>query len=352
MTTDRIDVAVLGATGVVGQRFVRRLAQHPRFRLVQVAASERSVGKRFDQACAWRLDGPAYAGLAAAELLPCTPEAVRAPLVFSALDAGPALEIEARFAAAGALVFSNASAYRMEADVPLLVPEVNPEHLELLAVQRRGRGWRGGIITNPNCTTTVLVLALKPLDAAFGIEAVNMVSMQAISGAGYPGVASLDILGNVVPFIRGEEPKVEAETGKLLGALRDGAIAVHSAPVSAACHRVPVQEGHTLAVSVKLRGNPSPEAVAEALRAWQPEPQRLNLHSAPRPAVIVHSAEDRPQPRCDVEVDGGMPVQVGRIRPCPLLGIKFTVLGHNTERGAAGGSLLNAELALARGVLG
>lgn len=346
-----IDVAVLGATGVVGQRFVRRLSNHPQFRLVAIAASEKSRGKTYAEACAWRLDGEAYAGVGSLPLLACDPAEVPAPVIFSALDTGPALELEPRFAAAGAAVFSNASAFRMAADVPLLVPEVNPEHLELVATQRRVRGWKGAILTNPNCTTTVLVMALKPLDDAFGLEAVHMASMQAVSGAGYPGVASLDILGNVIPHIRNEEAKVEEETGKLLGRCTGGAVQPLAAIVSAACHRVPVMEGHTLAVSVKLRGQPDVRAVAEALRNWGPLPQQLALHSAPTRALVVHDAEDRPQPRRDVETHGGMAVHVGRIRPCALLGTKFTLLGHNTERGAAGGSMLNAELALARGVL-
>ncbi|MSR74248.1 MAG: aspartate-semialdehyde dehydrogenase [Planctomycetes bacterium] len=351
MSANRIDVAVLGATGVVGQRFVRRLAAHPQFRLVQIAASERSVGKRYDEACAWRLDGEPYGGYGAQTLLPCTPTAVTARVVFSALDTGPAQELEPLFAAASAIVFSNAAAFRMAEDVPLLVPEVNPEHLELLSVQRARRGWSGGIITNPNCTSTVLVMALKPLDVVFGIEAVHMVSMQAISGAGYPGVSALDILGNIIPHIRGEESKVELETVKLLGALRGGAVIPTHAVVSAACHRVPVQEGHTLSVSVRLKGAPTPVAVAKALVEWTPEPQQLKLHSAPQRVLVLHTEEDRPQPRVDVERDTGMSVHIGRIRPCSLFGIKMTVLGHNTERGAAGGSLLNAELAAHKGLL-
>ncbi len=229
------------------------------------------------------------------------------------------------------------------------MPEVNPEHLGLLAVQRERRGWEGGIICNPNCTATVLVMALAPLQAAFGIEAVMMTSLQAISGAGYPGVASLDILGNVVPFIRNEEEKVEEETPKLLGTFGEGAVTPAALTVSALCHRVPVVEGHTEAVSVKLRGNPSVAQVREALAAWKPLPQRLGLPTAPEVPIRLHTAEDRPQVRRDVEADGGMSVHVGRIRHCPLLGIKFSVLGHNTHRGAAGGSLLNAELALQSG---
>ncbi len=347
----RIPVTVLGATGVVGQRFVQRLANHPQFQIQHLAASERSAGKTYAEACAWRIEGEPYGVLGAQVLVPGEPASAFSPVVFSALDSGPAAELEPRFAQAGALVFSNASAFRMEADVPLLVPEVNPEHLGLLAVQRERRGWTGGILCNPNCTATVLVMALAPLQAAFGIEAVMMTSMQAVSGAGYPGVASLDILGNVVPFIRNEEEKVEEETPKLLGTLEGAAVRPASLLVSALCHRVPVVEGHTEAVSVKLRGNPSVAQVREALAAWKPLPQQLGLPTAPDVPIRLHTAEDRPQVRRDVEADGGMSVHVGRIRPCPLLGIKFSLLGHNTHRGAAGGSLLNAELAVAMGVL-
>lgn len=348
----RIPVAVLGATGVVGQRFLARLARHPRFEVAALAASERSSGKPYAQACAWRLPGEAYAGLGARRLVDCDPSAVDAPIVFSALDADPAREIEPRFAAAGAQVYSNASAFRMAEDVPLLIPEVNPDHLGLIDVQRRSRGWRGAILCNPNCTTTVMALALAPLHAAFGVETVLMASLQAASGAGWPGVSSLDLLGNVVPFIRGEEEKVEAETGKLLGRFDGARVVPATARVSASCQRVAVVDGHTEAVSVRLKGDPSPEAVADVLRAWRPEPQQRGLFSAPAAPIVVHEAADRPQPRLDAESEGGMPVHVGRIRRCGVLGIKFIALGHNAERGAAGGSILNAELALARGLVG
>lgn len=345
---NRIPITILGATGVVGQRFVRRLADHPRFEIAHLAASGRSLGKRYDEACAWRLSGEPYAGLGDRVLRPCDPDATFAPVVFSALDTDPAREIEPAFAAAGALVFSNASAFRMAQDVPLLIPEVNREHLGLLKVQRTQRGWKGGIVCNPNCTATMLALALAPLHAAFGIEAVLMASLQAVSGAGYPGVPSLDILGNVVPFIRNEEPKVEEEIPKLLGAFHAGAIQPAAFGVSALCHRVPVVDGHTEAVSVRLRGNPSLDAVRAAFAAWKPEPR---LPSSPEAILRLHDAEDRPQPRLDVERDGGLSLHLGRIRPCPVLGIKFSLLGHNTERGAAAASILNAELALAEGLL-
>lgn len=352
--SSRIPVTVLGATGVVGQRFVRRLVNHPLFRIAHLAASDRSAGKPYQEACAWRLpaeDGEAYGGLGDHVLAPASVEAAFSPLVFSALDSGPALELEPQFAARGAYVFSNASAFRMADDVPLLIPEVNPLHLGVLEVQRAARGWSGAILCNPNCTATVLAMALAPLQQAFGIEAVMMTSLQAVSGAGYPGVASLDILGNVVPFIRNEEEKVQEEIPKLLGAFTGQRIQEADLSVSALCHRVPVVEGHTEAVSVRLHGRPSVEAVARVMEAWIPEPQRLGLPSAPEVPLRLHTAEDRPQVRRDVSRDGGMSVHVGRIRPCPVLGIKFSLMGSNTERGAAGGSLLNAELALAKGLI-
>ncbi|MEZ5980667.1 MAG: aspartate-semialdehyde dehydrogenase, partial [Planctomycetota bacterium] len=277
----RIPVTVLGATGVVGQRFVRRLANHPWFRVDHLAASERSAGQRYGEACAWRLGGEPHGGLADLEVRACDPSAAPAPIVFSALDSGPAKEIEPAYARAGSLVFSNASAFRMAADVPLLVPEVNADHLDLVDVQREARDWSGAIVTNPNCTSTVLVMALAPLHRAFGVEKVFVATMQATSGAGYPGVPSLDILSNVVPHISGEEEKVETETQKMLGTLQMGRIVPAAATVSAMCHRVPVIDGHTEAVSVQLRGNPAPEEVAEALRTWSSVPQEMQLPSAP-----------------------------------------------------------------------
>lgn len=349
--SSRIPVTILGATGLVGQRFVRRLASHPAFEIRHLAASARSLGKPYGDACHWHLDGPSHAGRSAQLIEACDPDCTAAPVVFSALDADVARELEPAFARRGCLVFSNASAFRLEPDVPLLVPEVNPAHLGLLGWQQARRGWAGGILTNPNCTTTMLVMALAPLHQAFGVEAVLMSSMQAVSGAGYPGVSSLDLLGNVIPFIPGEEQKVETEAPKLLGTLGAGGVEAAGMAVSALCHRVPVLEGHTVSVSVRLKGDPLPEAVMAALEAWAPEPQRLGLPSAPERSIRLHRAEDRPQVRRDVERDGGMSVHVGRVRRCPILGIKFTLLGHNTERGAAGGSLLNAELALASGVI-
>ena len=342
---NRIPVTILGATGVVGQRFVRRLTDHPLFEIRHLAASERSTGKAYEDACAWRLDGEPYGGRRGQTLVASHPSEAMAPVVFSALDSGPASEVEPLFAASGAFVFSNASAFRMAPDVPLLVPEANADHLGLIETQRKARGWKGAIICNPNCTATVLVMGLAPLQQAFGIEKVFMASMQAISGAGYPGVPSLDILGNVIPFIRNEEGKVEEETPKMLGRFQGGSVEAAGFAISAMCHRVPVIEGHSEAVSVALRGNPPPEKVVEVFRAWRGDPRVSSLHSAPELPIRVHAAEDRPQVRLDVEKDGGMSVHVGRIRACRMLGVKFALLGHNTERGAAGASVLNAELA-------
>ncbi len=349
---DRIPVTILGATGVVGQRFVRRLKDHPLFEIQHLAASERSTGRTYEEACAWRLEGLPYAGLGRRKLETAHPQEAPSPVVFSALDSGPASEIEPLFAEAGSMVFSNASAFRMAADVPLLVPEANADHIALIETQRRNRGGKGAIVCNPNCTATVLVMGLAPLHQAFGIERVFMTSMQAVSGAGYPGVPSLDILGNVIPFIRNEEEKVEEETPKMLGRFENGGIVAANFAISAMCHRVPVVEGHSEAVSVTLRGQPSLEQVAEVFKAWRGDPRVGALPSAPEVPVRVHAAEDRPQVRLDVEKDGGMSVHVGRLRHCRLLGLKFALLGHNTERGAAGASVLNAELAHALGYLG
>lgn len=343
---NKIPVTILGATGVVGQRFARRLAQHPLFEPTHLAASDRSSGKPYGAACTWRLGGEAHGGFAERVLVPADPDKAFAPIVFSALDTDAAKELEPAFASAGAMVFSNASAFRMASDVPLLIPEVNAAHLGLLELQRSTRGWHGGIVCNPNCTATMLALALAPLQAAFGIEAVLMTSLQAISGAGYPGVASLDILGNVVPFIPGEEEKVEEELPKLLGQFSEGALSPGSFGISALCHRVPVVEGHSEAVSVRLRGNPSAERVREAFAVWNPG---VDLPSSPARVIRLHQTVDRPQPRLDVETDGGLSIHIGRIRPCPVMGIKFSLLGHNTERGAAAASILNAELALRDG---
>ncbi|MCC7179562.1 MAG: aspartate-semialdehyde dehydrogenase [Acidobacteria bacterium] len=345
---ERIDVGVLGATGMVGQQFVSRLARHPWFNLTWLAASERSEGKAYKDVAPWRLSTPIPDASAGRVVEACTPG--RGPkVVFSGLDAAVAGEIEGAFAAAGHIVVSNARNYRMDPLVPLLIPEVNAEHLQVLPEQRAAKGWTGAIVTNPNCSTIVLALALAPL-RHFDIRSVIVSTMQAVSGAGYPGVPSLDILGNVVPFIGGEEEKMQTETLKILGS--DGGRVPHAAVVSAHTNRVPVIDGHTMTVSVDLGEKPSPETVVAALRAFKGRPQELGLPSAPQPAIVVMDEPNRPQPRLDADLGGGMAVSVGRIRPCPVLHTRFVALGHNTVRGAAGAAILNAELMHAQGLLG
>ena len=342
-----IEVGVLGATGVVGQQFVSRLAGHPWFRPTWLAASERSEGKAYKSVAPWRLASPVPDALAAQVVEPCVPG--RGPrVVFSGLDASVAGEIEGAFAAAGHIVVSNARNYRMDPLVPLLIPEVNADHLALLAEQRAQKGWTGAIVTNPNCSTIVLALALAPLKR-FDIRAVVVSTMQAVSGAGYPGVPSLDILGNVVPFIGGEEEKMQTETRKILG--EDGGRRPHPVVISAHTSRVPVIDGHTMTVSADLGGKPSPEDVVEALRMFKGRPQELDLPSAPQPAIVVMDEPNRPQPRLDADLGAGMAVSVGRVRPCPVLHTRLVALGHNTVRGAAGAAVLNAELMHAEGRL-
>lgn len=345
---ERVPVAVLGATGAVGQRLVTMLAGHPRFELVQVAASDRSAGRRYGEAVRWLLPGgppPAVAGLT---LLPCDPGAVGAPLVFSALDAPSAREVEPAFRAAGRTVVTNASALRMAPEVPLVVPEVNGGHLALLKAQRAR--WGGGVAANPNCSTIGLVLALEPLRRAFGVRRVAVTTLQALSGAGHPGVPSLDALDNVVPEIPGEEEKLETEPQKIFGALGEGGVAPDPVVLSAQCNRVPVRDGHTLSISVELGRPAAPEEAATALAGWRSPLADLGLPSAPEYPVVV-AGGPRPQPLLDREAACGMAVTVGRIRPCPLLGLRMVALVHNTVRGAAGGTLLVAELLEARGLL-
>jgi aspartate-semialdehyde dehydrogenase len=353
----RIPVGVLGATGTVGQRFVSLLADHPWFRVVAVTGSDRNVGKRYGEAVQWILPGDVPAEAAALTVLPTAPglagsDGAEIQMLFSALGSDVAGPAEAELRDAGHFVVSNASSHRMDPDVPLLVPEVNGDHLEML----RGRKNRGAIATNPNCSTIGLVLALRPLHDAFGIEAINVVTLQAVSGAGLPGVASLQILDNVIPYIPSEEEKLESETCKILGRLGGGvggsaaAIAPAAIAVSAQCNRVPVLDGHTCCVSVKLRELATPEQAAAALRGFDP-PGTRGLPSAPRPPIVVLDALDRPQPRLDRDRGRGMAVTVGRIRPCPVLHLRFVLLSHNTLRGAAGGALLVAEQAVAAGLV-
>jgi aspartate-semialdehyde dehydrogenase len=345
--TRKIDVGVLGATGMVGQQFMARLASHPWFELRWLGASERSEGKSYADAAPWRLASPMPDPLRTMRVEACVPGQAPA-VVFSALDAKAADELEHRFAAAGHIVLSNARTHRMDPLVPLLIPEVNASHLSVLDDQRRTKGWSGAIVTNPNCAAVVLTMALAPL-RRFGLRRVLVTTMQAVSGAGYPGVPSLDILGNLIPFIGGgEEDKIERETVKMLGP--DGR-QPHPATVSASVTRVPVIDGHSMAVSVDLDARPDPAEVAEAMRRFCGRPQELKLPSAPVPPIVVTDVDTRPQPRLDADLGNGMTVSVGRVRVCPVLSHKFFALGHNTIRGAAGASILNAELMHAEGLL-
>ena len=348
---ERIPVAVLGATGAVGQTFIRLLAEHPWFRLAEVAASERSAGRPYGEAARW-IAGGLPDDAAGMPVLPCDPAAVHAPIVFSALDASVAGEVEERFARAGRMVLTNARNHRMDADVPLVIPEVNAEHLALLTAQRRQRGWTGGIVANGNCAAIVITMALAPLHRAFGVERVFAATLQAVSGAGYPGVPSLDILGNVIPFIGGgEEEKIEAETPKMLGALRGPAVEPAAMTISAQVHRVPVEHGHTAALAIGLARRASPDEVGAAIREWQPATARRGLPSAPDRALVLLGEQDRPQPRRDADRGDGMTVTIGRLRPDTIWDVRLVACGHNTVRGAAGASVLNAELLVADGWL-
>ena len=343
-----IPVGILGATGMVGQQFIARLANHPWFEIAWLAASERSEGKPYAEAAPWRLSTPMPKGVANKTVEACVPG--RGPkVVFSALDAKAADVLEGQFAAVGHVVLSNAKTFRMDPLVPLLIPEVNPDHLGLLTEQRQKKSWNGAIVTNPNCATVVLAMSLAPL-RQYGIRRVLVTTMQAVSGAGYPGVPSLDILGNIIPFIGGgEEEKIETETNKILGG--DGGRAPLGAIISAQVNRVPVIDGHSMTVSVELSSRPSPEEVIEAMRSFKGRPQDLQLPSAPDPAIVIMTAANRPQPRLDANLGNGMAVSIGRVRACPVLTHKFVALGHNTIRGAAGASVLNAELMKAEGLL-
>jgi aspartate-semialdehyde dehydrogenase len=356
---ERRDVGILGATGTVGQRFVQLLANHPWFNITWLAASDRSQGKTYAEACKWKLETPLPPRIAQMVLQPNMPEASETPLpriIFAALDAAIAKDLEPRFAAAGCAVISNSSAFRMVPDVPLVIPEVNFDHLELLEEQ----GWRkqsgGYIVTNPNCSAIGLVLALKPLQQRFGVESLFVSTMQAVSGAGYPGVPSLDILGNVVPFIKSEEEKMQEECNKLLGSLEGNAVRPLPAKLSAHCNRVPVEDGHTECVSVKLRTPATYEQIVEAWQEFQPfgasgTQLGVRLPTAPLCPVEYEAGDDRPQPRLDRNRGHGMTATVGRLRPCPLLDWKFVVLSHNTIRGAAGAAVLNAEILAVLGKL-
>ena len=350
MTMDRkFEVGVLGATGMVGQQFICQLQNHPWFELTWLAASGRSAGKPYREAANWTLDGAIPDNVADQMVHESKPN--NAPkLVFSALDASVAGEIEQAFASAGHFIVSNSRNHRMLADVPLLIPEINADHLGLIPSQRKNRGWSGAIVTNPNCSTITLAMALAPLKP-FGIRKILATTMQAISGAGYPGLPSMDILGNVIPHIGGEEEKMEQETQKILGDFHADKIEQLPAEMSAHCNRVGVVDGHMVAVSVELEQSPGVEGLLDAFASFRGVPQEKNLPTAPQRPVHVMEQPNRPQPRKDLLTEQGMAVCVGRVRECPVLDYKFVVLGHNTIRGAAGAAVLNAELLLSEGLL-
>jgi aspartate-semialdehyde dehydrogenase len=341
----RLPVGVLGATGTVGQRLVAMLAEHPWFELAAVMASERSVGTPYGEAVRWHLPGEPPASAAALPVRPCEPRP-DLPLVLSALTTDAAHHYERPWADAGALVVSNAAAHRMDRDVPLLVPEINAEHLALLETQPHGAG---GLVTNPNCSTIGLAMALAPLHQAFGVEAVHVVTLQALSGAGLPGVAALEALDNVIPFIPNEEDKLPAETARILGRHTADGVVPTALTLSAQCNRVPVTDGHTVCASVRLGEVVDRDAVLTAWREWRPPADVTRLPSAPPEPLVVLDSPDGPQPRLHRDLHGGMAVSVGRLQPCPLLHHRFVALVHNTVRGAAGGALLVAELLAARG---
>lgn len=346
----RWPVAILGATGAVGQTFVRLLADHPWFEIAELAASERSAGKRYDEAARW-LEGRMPAKIAGMTVLPVDPSQVTAPIIFSALDSSVAGDAERQFAIAGRFVLSNARNFRMDADVPLVIPEVNADHLQLIDRQRSQRGWSGAIVTNANCAATVAAVALAPLHERFGVDTAFITTMQAVSGAGYPGVASLDILGNVIPYIADEEPKLEVEMLKLLGRYENGEVHNADMRVSSHTNRVAVEHGHTVCLTVSFRQKPTVRQALDALRTWKGAEPTWSLPSRPEHPLLVTDAADRPQPRRDVNAGNGMTVTVGRVREDTVLDLRMVALGHNTIRGAAGGSVLNAELLAATGRL-
>jgi aspartate-semialdehyde dehydrogenase len=349
-SSGKLPVGILGATGVVGQRFIQLLEHHPWFEVAWLAASDRSAGLPYGEAAKWRLRTPLPERVAKMTVSPASADG--APkVIFAALDAGIARELEPQFASAGCAVVSNSSAFRMQEDVPLVIPEVNPDHVRILEQQKWYKDSKGFIVTNPNCSAIGLVLALAPLHQQFVLDKVFVVTMQAVSGAGYPGVASLDILGNVIPFIKNEEEKMEEESRKLLGGVNGHGFEFADFGMSAQCNRVAVEDGHTESVSIALRKKADAEEILSAWKGYRALPQEKNLPSAPPVAIQYDEAPDRPQPRFDLERGSGMTTSVGRLRPCGLFDWKFTVLSHNTIRGAAGAALLNGELLKCMGYL-
>ncbi|MGA8223994.1 MAG: aspartate-semialdehyde dehydrogenase [Candidatus Acidiferrales bacterium] len=349
----KLRVGILGATGTVGQRFIQMLERHPQFEVTALAASERSENKSYAEACSWKLSGEMPDFVKRLRVQSPQPS-LDCDLIFSSLPSDMARTVEEGFASAGYPVISNSSACRMQKDVPLLIPEVNHEHLRQLDAQRTSRGFANGgfIVTNPNCSTVMIAMALAPLHKRFGITAAVATTMQALSGAGYPGVASLDAIDNVLPFIENEEEKIESETLKIFGRMNGAQIEAASFPVSAQCHRVNVSDGHMGAIRVKLARPASLEEVREALASFTSLPQQLRLHTAPERPVIVRDEADRPQPRLDRHAGAGMSVVIGRLMPDRVLDFRFVALSHNTIRGAAGAAILNAELLIAKGYLG
>ena len=343
---ERIPVSILGATGTVGQKFVRLLADHPWFEVAAVAASTASAGKPYEEVARWREPVPLPRSIGGMIVRDCTPP-LPGRIVFSALDAEVAGTIEQAFAQTGAIVVTNTRTHRMDPDVPLLIPEVNADHLALVDCQRESRGWKGAILANPNCSTAALALALAPLHRAFRIKQLFVSTMQAVSGAGYPGVASLDIVGNVIPYIGGEEEKIERESRKILGTLANGTVEPAEFAVSVHTNRVAVVDGHMATVSVGFERRVRPEEAAEAIRDFRGSARVTKLPSSPTPPVELDGRVDRPQPRLDIDRGSGMAVTVGRLRPCPILDLRLVVLGHNTVRGAAGQGVQIAELLVA-----
>lgn len=346
---NKLPIGILGATGMVGQRYIQLLEDHPWFEIAWLAASDRSSGKPYGEAAKWRLETPLPERIAKMVVSPADP-AGAPKVIFASIDAAIARDLEPKFAAAGCAVLSNSSAFRMTPNVPLVIPEVNAEHLPLIEEQPWRKESGGYLVTNPNCSTIGLVIALKPLAERFGIEQLFVTTMQAISGAGYPGVASMDIVGNVVPFIGGEEEKMEAETLKLLGQLHGGEVAPLAARMTAHCNRVPVIDGHTECVSIKFSKKVTEEEILAAWAEFNPLKGR-DLPMAPAQPIEWAPQPDRPQPRLDRNRGKGMGVTVGRLRPCNLLDWKFVLLSHNTVRGAAGATILNAELLSSLGKL-
>jgi aspartate-semialdehyde dehydrogenase len=347
---EKIPIAILGATGTVGQRFIQLLFDHSWFEITALCGSERSAGQKYGDVCQWQLEGCIPPSIA--EMVVGSPEPpLPARLIFSALPSSVAKEIEPIFAKDGYVLCSNASAYRQDPNVPLIIPEINPEHLGVIKGQRKYKGWKGLIVTSPNCTTTGVVMPLKPLDQAFGLKSVIAVSMQAVSGAGYPGLSYLDIIDNVIPYIRGEEEKIEQETRLLLGKMEGKSRVQSEVVVSAQCNRVPVLDGHTACLSVELSEKPGVEELVQVLKDFRSPPTVKPLPSMPEYPIIVREEPDRPQPRRDRNAMEGMAVSVGRIRPCNLFDFRMVSVVHNTLRGAASGAILNAELLVSEGYL-